>query len=856
MAAGVPETPVCGVARKLVRALLLPALLASGGGALGLELQDPSARYAEACRKGQYAEAIDLAKAAAGQDFGLPAVALAADYAELLYMVGRYDEAQTAMGEVVGRVYEPVYMVRLAEMYRHSGKTADSDGFLQLAIDTNMRGYRQAYPRENLLAMGKVARMRGESPRRILQIYQQRLLQRYPDFVPGFLEAGELALESHGYDVAEEYFLAALALDETRQSALAGLAATYFQAEDPRFDEIRVRLEALNPHQPRLQCLVIERDLMAGDLAGAKAVLDDLMGINPVHHEGMAYRAAVAFLEGDGAGQQEFLDRLGELNPQSALGYRILGDLAARRYRFDEAAAFLRQGLKVEPDNLDVKASLGLNLLRLGEDATGRVLLEEVFAEDAYNVQAYNMLEVLDSLDAFQVVSNSDFTIHLPAREAAVMGGELLAFLGEALARYSDEYTVEVKRPVFVQIFDDHDEFMVRSIGLPGNAGHLGICFGNLVTLDSPRARDPHSMNWRSVLWHEFVHVITLQKTANRIPRWLSEGISVYEEGQRDPGWGQPLDPDFKPLLDPEAWPSVESLEDYFVRPDSPAQLMLGYYLAGAFVEAYVGAYGKPALVAALDAMRTGVPAGTALRDAAGAGADVNAIFAAYLEQSAAPLETISPPDTPDEGAPKPFLRGSPFADAIEAGFAARDAGDIAVALEQFELAAAMYPDFPGEENPLRQIVALEAVSGDLDRWYAAVQRLQRHDPTAFAESKALMEALSTAGDWTRATQLANWCLGIDPFDLDLYQTRLVAETALGDREGMLATLDHLAELDSAQADAYRLAQARQLLGLKRPEQARRIVLTLLETYPEYSAAQELLLELHESGEELGRDGA
>ncbi len=39
------------------------------------------------------------------------------------------------------------------------------------------------------------------------------------------------------------------------------------------------------------------------------------------------------------------------------------------------------------------------------------------------------------------------------------------------------------------------------------------------------------------VLWHEFCHVITLQKTGNKIPRWLSEGISVFEERRADVRW-------------------------------------------------------------------------------------------------------------------------------------------------------------------------------------------------------------------------------------------------------------------------------------------------------------------------------
>ena len=110
----------------------------------------------------------------------------------------------------------------------------------------------------------------------------------------------------------------------------------------------------------------------------------------------------------------------------------------------------------------------------------------------------------------------------------------MLDLLNQASSRLEARYEVDLERPVIVQMFRDHDAFMVRSTGLPGNASHLGICFGRLITMDSPRARPTGTVNWQQVLWHEFVHVVTLQKTRNRMPRWLSEGVSVYEETRRE----------------------------------------------------------------------------------------------------------------------------------------------------------------------------------------------------------------------------------------------------------------------------------------------------------------------------------
>ena len=79
----------------------------------------------------------------------------------------------------------------------------------------------------------------------------------------------------------------------------------------------------------------------------------------------------------------------------------------------------------------------------------------------------------------------------------------------------------------------------MRTAGLPGMVGALGASFGSVVTQDSPRARPPGAFNWQATMWHELAHVFTLQLSNQRVPRWVTEGISVYEEGLADPAWAR-----------------------------------------------------------------------------------------------------------------------------------------------------------------------------------------------------------------------------------------------------------------------------------------------------------------------------
>ncbi|MHC4146874.1 MAG: gluzincin family metallopeptidase [Planctomycetota bacterium] len=128
--------------------------------------------------------------------------------------------------------------------------------------------------------------------------------------------------------------------------------------------------------------------------------------------------------------------------------------------------------------------------------------------------------------------------------EADVYGDEVLELLRQAKAELCRKYGLELKQPVTVELFGDQQDFAVRTFGMPGGDGFLGVCFGNVITANSPRAGRP--TNWKAMLWHEFCHVVTLNLTHNKMPRWLSEGISVYEELQRDPTWGQRMDPQYR----------------------------------------------------------------------------------------------------------------------------------------------------------------------------------------------------------------------------------------------------------------------------------------------------------------------
>ena len=53
----------------------------------------------------------------------------------------------------------------------------------------------------------------------------------------------------------------------------------------------------------------------------------------------------------------------------------------------------------------------------------------------------------------------------------------------------------------------------------------------------------------QATLWHEMAHVFTLQLSKYRVPRWLTEGLSQYEEHRRSAPWGRELTMQYAALM-------------------------------------------------------------------------------------------------------------------------------------------------------------------------------------------------------------------------------------------------------------------------------------------------------------------
>src|SRR5262249_1275253 len=265
---------------------------------------------------------------------------------------------------------------------------------------------------------------------------------------------------------------------------------------------------------------------------------------NPSSVEAYSLLATIEYVQGHTDKFNQNVQKVLQINPQYNELYYILAENSVSLRLYKEAVGFAREALKLNPRDFKSENLMGMNLLRIGDEKEGRAALDRAWAGDKYNPWTKNSLTLLDSWTNFDRLESPHFQIKLHKKESAALKPYVVDLLEKAYKDLSAKYQFTPEGPLTFEMYPDHPDFEVRTLGLTG-LGALGVCFGKVFVMDSPTSRKPDTFNWGGTLWHEFTHVITLQMTDHKIPRWFSEGLSVYEERRGFPGWGDDLKLDF-----------------------------------------------------------------------------------------------------------------------------------------------------------------------------------------------------------------------------------------------------------------------------------------------------------------------
>jgi len=426
----------------------------------------------------------------------------------------------------------------------------------------------------------------------------------------------------------------------------------------------------------------------------------------------------------------------------------------------------------------------------------------------------------------------------------------------QALSTLAAKYEFTPKGPILVEIFPKHDDFAVRTLGLPGMIGALGACFGRVVTMDSPRARPPGEFQWEATLWHELAHVITIQMSNQRIPRWLTEGISEYEEKRARPEWGREMDLEFASMLNRGETVKLKELNAAF---QNPKTISLAYFQASLVVDHIVSTYGEAGLRSLVRAFAQGVDTDTALKQAlntdfesmqAGFDQTVERLFGALRRALAVPDGVPGDGDLLKAGTADlrqlALEHPQSYPVQLALGRAFRKDGQLDEATQAFERAAALVPVARGKGSPHDEMAAIALEKQDRGRAIAELSALIANDFNNIEAARQLAGLLrqAEAADSPKLLPIYQRITAIDPFDAEAHAAlgrfalgRNDAETAVREFRVVLA----LNPVDRAAAHTD-LAESYFRSGRK--SEAKKQTLAALEIAPSYERAQELLLKL------------
>lgn len=808
---------------------------------------------------GQYEEGISLLE----DEIGAYAIsaALSTQLAELLRMTGQSARALDILAEVVSENTSPPVraLVQYGSLLQFVGRRDEAIAPLNAAISRYDNGL--VFDSEEI-AMVALASWR---------------LDRFHDANSLFSEAtrvdstnleaqvlwGDLFMEKFNTPDAEKSYNAALEINRRYGPALIGQAkisggerslnfALSVNERDVRALETMATLLVLNNRQE-----------------DAEEYIEAALAINPESITSLSLKATQAAMKEEFAEYARLEERVKSFSPNNPHFYGDIADAFGNNYRFTEAVGYARQAIAADPFYWQGHTLLGTNLIRLGEEEAGRESLELAFDNDPFNVMTSNMLKVFDTLDGYATLRTEHFEVRMSQSDAVVLWPYMAPLIEENWATLTEKYGFEPEAPVLIEIFDRTEDFAVRSVGLPDIGPLVGICFGKVVTLISPATLDA---NWQEILWHELVHVFTLQMTNNRMPRWLSEGISVWEEREARPEWGRRQGIELVRAVEDEKLLPVANLNEGFTGANSNEDLGFAYFQSYLVVDFIAKEYGFDKMVELINQYALIKEESEMFSTVFGKPVEeFDADFRTWIDSRVEQINVyVHNEDAADEGAAhghgqrenssavlaelynnaslkqhmRQRVQDQPrdFQAHLQLGIVLFKEESFEEAKVHLEIADEILPDYSGYPSPPLVLSQIYQRQGDETARIEQLKRMMENQQHDYDSAVLLAKLALSEGNAQEADYYVQRALSVSPYRLDVHQVsaqiaKLTENAPMAVREyEVLVTLDRNDPVEARTnlAEAY--------MNNGQTQEAKRNILTALEIAPSYQRAQQVLL--------------
>jgi tetratricopeptide (TPR) repeat protein len=625
---------------------------------------------------------------------------------------------------------------------------------------------------------------------------------------------------------AVDLFNEALKQDPTNARAYLGLAMVSADGFDEKATEYVAKALELDPQM--VEAHEFAANMLLDDAKTFEAVKEAnrALALDKDALDAMATLAAVDLLSDKNAEADEWLAKMKAVNPGYSEGYASVAEHLVLNRRYPEGIAFYRKAVEADPEDWAAQSQLGINLMRIGEEDEPHKLLEAAYNNGQTDAATSNSLKLLDSYANFVTTKDSSTILRMRKNEADLLQPYFEEQLHQAIATYSAKYKMELKGPVQLEVYPDHEDFAVRTMGMPG-LGALGVTFGNVVAMDSPSGRKPGDFNWGATLWHEMSHVFILSATNYRVPRWFTEGLAVHEEGQVDPRWANRLTPEvITALANKKLLPDI-ALDQGFIYPEYPEQVQVSYWEGGTICDYIAERWGNDALVGMVHS------------------------YAALHTTEQTFEENLH--ETPQAFDKDYMAWVDQHYGATVANFDAwraqlkklvADAADDEKVLAEAPAVIKLYPEYVEDANAYEFLANAQLDKGDKQgamKTLAEYERRGGEDPKTLEKLAGLQEEL---GDAKAAADTLNQLNFIYPEDEAMHRKLGELWLAQGNNAGAVrefAAVVAMKPLDVASSE-YDLARAYMAAGDE--AKAEESVLSSLEAAPGYKPAQKMLLEI------------
>ncbi|MDZ4699691.1 MAG: tetratricopeptide repeat protein [Rhodothermales bacterium] len=671
---------------------------------------------------------------------------------------------------------------------------------------------------------------------------------------PGHVENlywwAELFREKYNDADAQRTYQEAIARNPNYAPLYTGMAKSVngFEAKE----QLARQALGANPNSVEAHSILAGLAILDGLFAEAEVSALRALDTDPSSIEALGHLASSYYLQGDTARYADVERRALGINPRASEFYLTLAHNCEMKFRYPDAVDFGLEAVQVDRRNPKAYAQLGTSLLRLGRAQEARRYLDFSFEQDPFNVFVGNTLELLDEYEDFALLDSEHFRLLIHSTERDVLGPAVLELAERAYTELGQRYPYRPAEKIFLEAYNDPDDFAVRVAGVP-HIGLLGVSFGDVLAINTPKGQPAGSYNWARTLWHEMVHTMSIGLANYRLPRWFAEGLAVYEEGLGRPEWGREMELELLLAFDQDKLLPLATIDRGFTRPSFEGQILLSYYHASEVIATIVDQHGFDAVVGILEGFARGESTAEAVQRTTGQTLEqVDAALRARLTQRRTELAGVL------AGWPNPFVKEKPpsliermtggtenaLITTLREGFRLLEADDFAGAERSFREALTIYPSFIESGNAYTGLAAVYRETGDRARRIEILDAYLELSEHGAAEARELAELYREDGRTAEAVTLLARSLDVDPYDRDVLGRLAEGYLEVGQTAGAVRARRAILGLNPVdRSEAYYLF-ALSLLADGQQSQARRAVLQALELAPGYRDAQKLLLRL------------